>query len=214
MNMRFMSSRTLANSNMNQNQLNQMKMPISSPQSFRMILPVGQPIQLNQTNQQIVAIPTKPLVEKVKWGPAVWYGLHTLAEKVKEEYFSKIREPLLKWIYGICTNLPCPDCSMHAKQYLDAVNFNTIQSKNDLKRLLFDFHNSVNTRKGYPQFTYEELDSKYSVAITINILHNFIVFFEDRKHRSVKLIATDLHRGLMSNEFKKWLNANIQCFNG
>jgi hypothetical protein len=69
-------------------------------------------------------------------------------------------------------------------------------------------------RKGYGQFTYEELDNKYSVAVTKNVLQNFIVFFEDRKHRSVKLIASDLHRSLMSNEFKHWLNANIHHFNG
>ena len=208
MNMRFMSSRTLANSNINQSQQNQMKMSMSRP-NFRMILPAGQ-IQNNLIQQ--IAIPTKASEPKVKWGPAVWYGLHTLAEKVKDESFSKVREPLLKWIYSICTHLPCPDCSAHAKTYLDAVNFNTIQSKQDLKRLLFDFHNSVNMRKGYAQFSYEELDSKYSLAVTTKILENFFVFFEDRKHRSVKLIATDLHRALMSNEFKKWLNENIQYF--
>lgn len=207
MNMRFMSSKTLANSN--QQNLNKINMMAISQPQFRLSNPVNQTQQIQQ-----IAIPTKRPEQKVKWGPPIWYGLHTLAEKVKEESFSKIREPLLKWIYGICTNLPCPDCSMHAKIYLDGVNFNLIQSKHDLKLLLFRFHNSVNERKGYPAFNYEELNSKYSVAITKNILQNFILFFEDRKHRSVKLIASDLHRSLLSNEFKKWLNENIQHFNG
>jgi hypothetical protein len=78
--------------------------------------------------------------------------------------------------------------------------------------MLFDFHNSVNLRKGYSQFAIEELDAKYSSAVTFNILQNFVSFFEDRKHRSVKLIATDLHRALMTNEFKKWMNENIHHF--
>jgi len=201
--MRFMSARTLANSNPPQEHP-QMPLVIKP---FLMKLPVGKVHTVPQ-----IAVPTKPSEKKVKWGPAIWFALHTLAEKVKEESFSKIREPLLKWIYDICTHLPCPDCSMHAKTYLDALNFNTIQNKQDLKRMIFDFHNSVNKRKGYPQFLIEELDAKYSSAITINILQNFLSFFEDRKHRSVKLIATDLHRGLICNEFKKWINENIQYF--
>jgi len=188
----------------------QNKPMIALPSPFRIKLPVMQPRSVSGVPQ--VAIPTKPQEKKVKWGPAVWFALHTMAEKVKEESFSKMREPLLKWIYNICTHLPCPDCSMHAKSYLDAVNFNTIQCKADLKRMLFDFHNSVNLRKGYSQFAIEELDAKYSSAVTFNILQNFISFFEDRKHRSVKLIATDLHRALMSNDFKKWMNENIQHF--
>ena len=196
MNMRFMSLKTLAGNNQ----------PNQQQSSFLMRFPA--------TNNQVpqIALPTPPIVKKVKWGPAIWYALHTLAEKVKDDSFSKIREPLLKWIYTICTNLPCPDCSMHAKTYLDAINFNTIQSKQDLKRMIFDFHNSVNYRKGYPQFAYEDLDTKYSTAVTKNILQNFVSFFEDRNHRSVKLIATDLHRALICNEFKKWMNENIQYF--
>jgi hypothetical protein len=204
-----MSSKTLANSNpppQNQQRQNQMATP---PSPFRIRLPVSNTPAIPVPQ---IAVPTKPTEKKVKWGPAVWFALHTLAEKVKDESFSKIREPLLKWIYAICTHLPCPDCSMHAKTYLDGFNFNTIQTKTDLKRMIFDFHNTVNARKGYPQFAYEELDAKYSAAITANILQNFIIFFEDRKHRSVKLIATDLHRALMSNEFKKWFNENVQYF--
>jgi len=203
MNMRFMSSKTLANSNQQLSQNQNIK-----PSPFRMRFPASSQIQIAQ-----VAIPTKESEKKVKWGPAVWFALHTLAEKLKDESFSKIREPLLKWIYTICTHLPCPDCSMHAKTYLDALNFNTIQSKTDLKRMLFDFHNSVNYRKGYSQFSYEDLDAKYSTAVTINILQNFISFFDNRNHRSVKLIASDLHRSLITNELKKWLNENLQYFN-
>jgi len=202
MNMRFMSLKTLAGNNQ-PNQIQQ-----QSP--FRMQFPINN----NKISVPQIAVATPPIVKKVKWGPAVWFALHTMAEKVKDDSFSKIREPLLKWIYTICTNLPCPDCSMHAKIYLDAINFNTIQSKDSLKRMLFDFHNSVNSRKGYSQFSYEELDAKYSKAVTVNILQNFTSFFEDRNHRSVKLIATDLQRALICNEFKKWINENIQHFTG
>jgi hypothetical protein len=81
-----------------------------------------------------------------------------------------------------------------------------------MKRMLFEFHNSVNLRKGYHLFHYDELNAKYSTAVTKNILQNFIMFFEDRNNRSIKLIASDLHRSLISNEFKKWINTHIQYF--
>ena len=156
--------------------------------------------------------PQQPAQKKVIWGPPIWYMLHTLAHKVKEDKFQEIRKELLELIYAVCTNLPCPECSGHAKSYLDAINFNTIQKKGDLKRMLFEFHNAVNLRKSYAKFDYNELDEKYSKAITNSILQNFMSHFQDRPHRSIKLIATDLHRALISNKMKGWFNANIHHF--
>jgi hypothetical protein len=158
-----------------------------------------------------VAIPTEQVAKKVKWGEPTWFLFHTLSVKVKESDFQRIRIDLLNNIYGICINLPCPDCANHAKTYLDNINFNTIQTKEDLKRMLFVFHNEVNKRKGYPEFPYDKLDEKYSLAITTNIIRNFMVHFTDR-NRSIKLLATDLHRIQLSESLKKWFNANIQCF--
>ena len=150
-------------------------------------------------------------VYKVKWGPPIWFLFHTLSVKVKESDFSKIRTELLNNTYAICCNLPCPDCANHAKTYLDSINFNMIQTKEDYKRMMFQFHNVVNKRKGYPQFDYGELDAKYSLAITNNIIQNFMIHFQDR-NRSIKLIASDLHRVQLSNVLKQWFNNIIQSF--
>lgn len=151
------------------------------------------------------------LEKKILWGPAIWFLLHTLAEKVKPELFSSIRVELLNNIYSICVNLPCPLCSNHAKEYLDKINFNTIQTKLDLKILLFNFHNDVNKRKNYALFSREELDEKYSRANTVNIIHNFIIFFQD-KYRSPKLIADDLQRKYIAIRLREWFSHNIHSF--
>ena len=90
--------------------------------------------------------------KKMKWGEPTWFLLHTLCEKVKDEHFNEIRASLLNIIYLICTNLPCPDCSAHAKQYLDKINMNTIHTKDQLKRVMFDFHNTLNVRKQFRIF--------------------------------------------------------------
>jgi hypothetical protein len=155
---------------------------------------------------------TDPIEKKVKWGPAVWYALHTLSVKVKEDSFQTVRKDLLEMIYMTCIHLPCPDCANHAKEYLDKMNFNNIKTKEDLKVMLFQFHNDVNKRKGYEQFPYEKIDEMYSKANTVPVLQNFLAHFQDRKYRSIKLLATDLHRNLLSNDFKKWLNINMHHF--
>ena len=200
MNMQFLNVSTLNNSN-NNNTKNVF-------QISRMIPHYVRPNIINKEPEQIqIQEPEK----KILWGPAIWFLLHTLAEKVKPELFSSIRVELLNNIYSICVNLPCPLCSNHAKEYLDKVNFNAIQSKNDLKILLFNFHNDVNKRKNYGLFSKEELDEKYSKANTVNIIHNFMYYFKD-KNRSPKLIADDLQRRHIAVILKQWFSNNLQHF--
>jgi len=167
----------------------------------------------NLTTRQPVTIPVKEpeIKPKMIWGPSIWYLFHTLAEKVKPESFSYIRKELLNNIYAISTHLPCPVCSEHAMQYLNKINFNTITTKDELKNMLFIFHNEVNQRKGYPQFSIQELNEKYSTAITVNIIQNFMVHFKD-KHRSPKLMADDLQRSRIAIVLQDWFRKNIGAF--
>lgn len=148
--------------------------------------------------------------KKMKWGEPTWLLLHTLCEKVKDDSFNDIRQGLLNTIYMICTNLPCPDCSIHAKQYLDAIKFNTIQTKEQLKKVMFDFHNSVNVKKGFKIFNYSDLQ-KYSTAITINIIYNFMNAYSIKNH-SIHMISNDLFRNRIIEMIKEWFNVNIKYF--
>ena len=158
-----------------------------------------------------IGIPT-PVIPKVKWGEPTWFLFHTLSVKVKDSEFQNIRQDLLNRIYAICTNLPCPTCSEHAKNYLNGINFNSIQTKDDLKKMLHTFHNSVNERKGYPIFPYEEFESKYSLAITNNIIINFMKYYSDRSH-NIKLVAGDMIRFQLCDTLRVWFNKNIHMFN-
>jgi len=157
--------------------------------------------------QSIEIKPQEVEIKRMIWGPAIWFLFHTLAEKIRDELFSSIKVELLNNIYAISVNLPCPMCATHAKEYLDKINFNRIQSKDDLKNMLFQFHNDVNKRINLPIFSREELDEKYSKANTINIIH-----FQD-KYRSPKLIASDLQRKRISILLKDWFYRNISNFN-
>lgn len=152
-----------------------------------------------------------PIEPKSLWGQPTWFLLHTLAEKVDEKQFHVIKRELLQLMYSICINLPCPTCATHAKEYLDGINFNTIQSKEQLKEMMFNFHNVVNKKKGYTLFRYDELNDKYTKAVTVNIIRNFMTQF-DKRNKSIRLIADDLHRQKIASKLRVWFNNNILYF--
>ena len=168
-------------------------------------------LQAPPPTQSSSATTIVPFSKPMKWGEPTWFLFHTLAEKIKSEYFDGIRDGLLDLIYSISSNLPCPDCANHAKMYLDNINFKRIRTKEDLKQVLFVFHNSVNIRKGLPLFPIENLDKKYSTAITMNIIQNFMFYFEDR-HSSPRMISDDLYRKRIASNLKSWFQQNIQYF--
>jgi len=171
-----------------------------------------------QNNQQIKpSLNVQPTAQnsnppkKMKWGEPTWFLFHTLAEKVKENNFQSIRLDLINLITIICSNLPCPDCANHATNYMKKINPASIKTKQELKLMLFQFHNVVNQNKGFSLFPIDNLESKYSNANTVNIIQNFIIHFQD-KHRSIRMIANDLHRNRITEQLKLWFNNNLQYF--
>jgi hypothetical protein len=146
---------------------------------------------------------------KIKWGRPTWRFFHVIAHKIKPEHFKQVRKDMIDTIYSICSTLPCPVCSEHAKQYLNAINFNTIQSKEDLKDMLFNFHNAVNVRKNYAPFNREELDATYTQFNTIAVAREFMFYYKDRQ-RSIKLVADDLIRSRISVNIQNWFNSVYQ----
>lgn len=190
----YVESPAMTFSNKYRNHMLQIQQKIPSPKQV-----VQQPPQ-----------PVDPIKKPMKWGEPTWFLFHTLAEKIKPEYYPEIQKELLNLIYTICSNLPCPSCAKHATQYLNAINFNTLTTKDSLRMMLYRFHNEVNKRKGFPDFPIEQL-TKYSSANTVNIIHNFMPYFEDRGG-SIRLIADNLHRSRVALQIKAWFNKNIGLF--
>jgi len=149
--------------------------------------------------------------KKMSWGEPTWSLLHVLAEKVKDEEFPAIRTELLEVIYAICSNLPCPDCANHAAMYLNDIRYKHIQTKEQLKTMLWTFHNTVNKKKNFPLFPRDQLETKYAAYPFIPTLHAFMVKFQD-KHRSIRMIADDFHRSKIADKLKKWFNERISSF--
>ena len=179
-------------------------------------------MQLSQPHvpQNVQVVKSKPYVERVEyinqkkkitWGEPFWNLFHVLAEKVNEYEFYGIRKEFLNIIYTICSNLPCPDCTNHAVHYLNGINFNTIQTKEDLKNMLYNFHNAVNARKSFPIFPREKLEEKYKCGKTIMVIEQFLYFFNQR-HYSMRLLADDLHRQRLTKSLTSWFKENLKHF--
>jgi hypothetical protein len=166
--------------------------------------PVTPPLSKEEIKQQ--------QSDKMRWGAPTWYMFHTLAEKVREESFISIRRELLNVIFTICANLPCPDCANHATKYMEGLNFDAIATKQDLKDMLFRFHNSVNNRKNFPIFSRQELDEKYKAANTVAIIQNFFQVY-DKSSAASKLSVNFLYRSKSIKNIRTWFTSNIHNFN-
>lgn len=149
----------------------------------------------------------------MKWGEPTWFMFHTIAEKIKPEYYLQYRSEILNIIRIVCNTLPCPICANHASQYMQNINELQLHTKEDLQRLLWTFHNSVNERKGQPFFKNEngQLHAKYSRANTRAIIQQFIRVHSD-KHSGFRMMADDFYRNKNIHMIKTWFIRNISIF--
>jgi len=184
----------------------------NSPGIF--VMPIRQSVPSPAVLSKTQPVDNQPVVlsvKKMRWGEPTWFLFHTLAHKLNDESFDLKKMDLLNVISSICSNLPCPDCANHASEYMKNINFYAIKTKQDLKNMLFQFHNVVNQRKGLTLFPIDDLDPKYSTANTKTIIQNFMYFFQD-KHYSIRMIANDMYRAKIIVKLKGWFNDNIQYF--
>jgi hypothetical protein len=144
-----------------------------------------------------------------QWGPPTWTFIHTLAEKIKDEHYAIIGPSTIQYIIQICNNLPCPECSDHARQFWSKVNTNKVNTKQDLINLLFVFHNSVNKRRVVKQFKYSDIEYYKSMNI-ISAFNNFGRNFHTKGNMAQ--LTQSFHRTRLLTSLKKWLMANIQHF--
>ena len=145
-----------------------------------------------------------------QWGPSTWALLHTLAEKIKDDRYTAIGAQLFHFIIQICCNLPCPDCTTHAKMFLSKVSPTALRTKNDMKTLLYVFHNAVNKRKNLPLFQFDQLDTTYKSKNLINVYNEFIRNYHTRGN--MKLLSESFHRSQVVKQFRVWFMHNIQSF--
>ncbi len=198
--MKFMKSRSITQSSKNDN---------------NMIMSMNKVIYnksgVTHTTSHKLTVKPKDPPTRLEWGTSIWLLFHTLAHKIKDEYYDSKSNELFTIIKSISANLPCPICSEHATKYLGSINHLSLKKKEDMKLMLFQFHNSVNERKGHNNFALAELESKYNNAVTLEIINNFIISFS-KKSRNIQLIANEMSKKRVLTNVINWLRDNIHIF--
>jgi hypothetical protein len=143
------------------------------------------------------------------WGPPVWTFIHSLAENIRENKYNVLKQDLFSVIQRICNFLPCPECSQHAKLFLNKVNMNLITDKSQFKGLLHLFHNVVNKRKRKPAFNYMDLN-KYKTINVLNAFNNFVRVYNTKGN--MKLLMETFQRSLVVKDVRQWLLSNVNHF--
>lgn len=149
--------------------------------------------------------------DRMRWGAPTWALFHSIPEKLSDKKFGENKTSIIQLIMTICNNLPCPSCSQHATQYMRKVNFNAIHTTEDLKKMLYIFHNSVNERKKYAEFPYDDLTGKYS-SLDFNQVVNKFMFHFQQKVYAMNLIAQQISRQKQVVIVKKWFLDNMHLF--
>lgn len=149
-------------------------------------------------------------MNKKEWGNAIWYFMHTISYKLKEEHTNKANE-IMNLFYNLCINTPCPYCSEHAKNTLNKLNIKKIVKKEDLIKVLFEFHNIVNKRINKELFTIEEFNDKYKKANTLNIVNYFFIIMNKKINNEKAMIYT-MNRKIIVNKIYNYINNNKECF--
>jgi hypothetical protein len=139
---------------------------------------------------------------------------HTLAYHIKDANptaFETAKTKFLEFAFRIATNLPCPECSQHATQYIRNINPALIKTKEQLNLFFIDFHNTVNRRKGKPVFTKEEAYAKYQTANVRLVIEYFFQIY-GKKTVNVKLMVNNFHKDILLSEFRAWIVHNAFMF--
>jgi hypothetical protein len=145
----------------------------------------------------------------------VWYLFHTLAHKAVPANFNEIKDDLIQYIQRICANLPCPECTQHATEYMktNARIIAQISTKEHLQYFLVDFHNTVNSRKQKPKFTYEEANNKYKLAKTYDVVQYFFRIYGERSSGgNLKMFTNGFQKQILLSDFSAWMVRNNAKF--
>ncbi len=143
------------------------------------------------------------------WGPAVWTLFHTLIEKLNPNAYNQVAPSMFSMIVQICKVLPCPECSRDASNFLAKIKFSDYKNKDELKNMLYLFHNVVNAKKRKPLYNYAYMN-KYANMNLLFVVNDFIAKYNTKGN--MRLLAESFQRSFVIKNFISWFNAYKLAF--
>lgn len=138
------------------------------------------------------------------WGPITWNLLHTIIEKIYEDRFENCKHDVYKMISLICNSIPCPICKENAINYLNKNKIHNANSKEKLKRYIFDLHNEANIHANNPIYDINILEKYKQLSFSEVFLVYNTLYSNNRSddiqysfRKTVNL--RDLHKLLIKN---------------
>lgn len=146
------------------------------------------------------------------WTVDTWKLLHVLSEKVKDDHFPLIKNKLFNYMKAICNNLPCPECSLHATQFLSRVRFINVNKKEELQTIFLVFHNAVNKKLGRKEQP-KEILNQYKEFKLHEVLNKWFTSFNNVGKGNFTYMNDHRSRERVMKDFLDFMKSNIDRFN-
>ena len=91
------------------------------------------------------------------------------------------------------------------------LNMNLIKNKEDLIRVMFEFHNIVNVRLNKKVYTIEEINKKYNSANTLRIA-NYFFYIMNKKINDERAMIYTLNRKIAVKNIYDYVYKNNNYF--
>jgi hypothetical protein len=147
-----------------------------------------------------------------EWTHATWNLFHCIPEKIKKEDFNCMKSEIIHYIKGICNRLPCPECAHHASMYMNNINPNNIKTPEDLKNIIFVFHNSVNKKTKKKIYDQDVLQQYKSMKLH-KVLNDFFETFNSSSKGNFTFMSENYNRKIFTDTFLVFMRNNFNRFN-
>lgn len=146
-----------------------------------------------------------------EWGPKVWKFIHTFINHMSEDFFQREKRTVCNYLLQTVRNLPCPHCSLHAKQYTKRVTHANFKTKKDLEEYFFTFHNNVNKRLNKVEFKREDLNIYNDYDLYPAFINFGNIYINNRMNRDKLHLSHG--RRVLAYSLKKFLVAHAKELN-
>ena len=146
--------------------------------------------------------------------------MHSIAEQIKNEDFDNYKFKFLNIIKNICLNLPCRISSQSSIFFLNNLNINTLQKLDDIKMMLYLFHNYINKNNKKQIFNfsdtkkYKDVNISKAFGLFYNLYSNNLYLRKSVNYNNMLLVINEINKFIEENIFyydKIQIENKINC---
>ncbi len=99
------------------------------------------------------------------WGPYIWKTIHFVAHGYPQNPNDLDKQTYANFYENIMKVLPCDKCSISSQEiFLNSNIYSSLNSKKDLIKWAYDFHDAVNNKLGKVSPSFEDYTNKITLS--------------------------------------------------